>query len=232
MEMIHDHSSAKVLQAVTALRNGNPVLLHDSPGRENEVDIVLPAIYCTPESIEFLRNNAGGLICSAIGKEVAARIGIPFMHDILANAAVAYPVLSSVIETATPYGGRPAFSISLNHRKSFTGVTDNDRSATIKAIGRLAEIVSGEEGDAAEEFASTLKSPGHVPLLIEADGSLSERRGHTELSIRLMRVAGLPPASVVCEMLDGKTHRSLTLEDASRFADEKGLVLLEGNEIL
>lgn len=232
MKMVEEHVSARVLRAVTALRNGNPVLLHDSPGRENEVDLVLPAIYCTPESVGFLRVSAGGLICSAIGREVAAKIGIPFMHDILANAAAAYPVLSSVIETATPYGGKPAFSITLNHRKSFTGVTDNDRSMTIRAIGRLAEIVAGADGNAAEEFTSTLKSPGHVPLLIEADGSLSERRGHTELSIRLMRLAGLPPASVVCEMLDGKTHSSMTLGDASRFAHEKDLVLIEGNEIL
>ncbi len=231
MNEMYEAEPAVVLKAAAALREGRAVMIHDSAARENEVDLVYPAIHCGPESISHLRSAAGGLICSAIGNDVARAVGLPFMHDVLAWAAASYPVLSSIIETDTPYGGKPAFSITLNHRNSFTGVTDADRSATVKAIGRVAEIVAGGKGDAGRQFASTLKAPGHVPLLIEAPGGLAERRGHTELSIRLMRIAGLPPASVVCEMLDARTHRSLGLEDAGQYARDNGLILVEGSHL-
>lgn len=223
-------ASASIRAAVSAAREGRAILLHDGEGRENEVDIVFSAERCTPESIAFMRSSGGGLICAAIGNEVASAIGLPFMHDLLASAAERYPALSGIVEGSTPYGGRPAFSISLNHRDSYTGVNDRERSATVMAIGRVARLVS-EGGDAASEFTSLLKAPGHVPLLIEAHGSLSERRGHTELSIAVMRMAGLPPASVVCEMLDSRTHRSLSVEDAAMLASDAGLPLLEGSEL-
>lgn len=232
MKAIHQSVSSIVLEAAKELRGGRGILLHDSEGRENETDIVYSAIHCTPESIAYMRREAGGLICSAVGNEVAEKLGLPFMHDVLNGISTAYPVLSSLVETSTPYGGRPAFSISLNHRISFTGVTDRDRSATVMAIGKVAEMVASGDDNARREFISTLKAPGHVPLLIEAPGSIVERRGHTELSIRLMRIAELPPASVVCEMLDSGTHKALNLDDARRFAARNGMVLIEGKEIV
>lgn len=229
--MMHESVSASVLQAMKELREGKAILLHDSAGRENEVDIVFSAARCTPESIAYMRRHAGGLICAAIGNEVAERIGLPFMHEILENASERFPALLSLVERNTPYGGLPAFSITVNHRNSYTGVTDRDRSDTVNAIARVAELASTEGDGAAREFSSSLKAPGHVPLLIEAKGSLKERRGHTELSIRLMRLAGLPPAAVVCEMLDAQTHKALDTEKAKRFATEYGLVMLSGEHI-
>ena len=231
MKAVHQSSSSIVLEAARELEEGKGILLHDSEGRENETDIVYSAIHCTPETIAHMRMEAGGLICTAIGNEVAEKLGLPFMHDVLSGISTTYPVLSSLVETSTPYGGRPAFSISLNHRTSFTGVTDRDRSATVMAIGKAAGMVASGDENARNEFISTLKAPGHVQLLIEAPGSIVERRGHTELSIRLMRIAGLPPASVVCEMLDSVTHKALSLEDAKRFAARNGMVLVEGKEI-
>ncbi len=231
MKAIHQTAAPRVLEAAAELRKGKGILLHDSAGRENEVDIVFSAIHCNPECIAYLRKEAGGLICSAIGYDVAEKLGLPFMHDLLKDISKSYPLLSSLVEVATPYGGKPAFSITLNHRVSFTGVTDSDRSATVMAIGNVAGMVAEGKGDARGQFVSTLKTPGHVPLLIEAPGSILERRGHTELSIMLMRTAGLPPASVVCEMLDSTTHKSLELEDARKFARDNGMVFLEGKEI-
>lgn len=228
MKMVHEHTADTLAVAAKDLAAGKCILLHDSGGRENEVDMVFSALSCTPSAIEFMRSAAGGLICAAVGNEVAAKVGLPFMHDLLMESAAAYPVFSKIAESTAPYGGRPAFSITLNHRNSFTGVTDRDRSMTVMAIGRVAELSSDGSGDPAAEFVSSLKSPGHVPLLIEAGGSTSERRGHTELSIKLMRMAGLPPASVVCEMLDGRTHLALGLEDARKFASDRGLALVEG----
>lgn len=229
--MMHESISASILRALEELRGGRAILLHDSTGRENEVDIVFSAAYCTPESIAYMRRNAGGLICAAIGNDVAERIGLPFMHEILEEAAARYPALQSLVERSTPYGGLPAFSITVNHRNSYTGVTDTDRSETVTAVARVAELASQDGDGASKEFTSSLKAPGHVPLLIEARGSLRERRGHTELSIRLMRLAGLPPAAAVCEMLDAQTHRALDVAKAERFAQDNGLVLLRGEQI-
>lgn len=231
MKMMHESVSASVQQALEDIRGGKAILIHDSAGRENEVDIVFSAALCSPENIAYMRRHAGGLICAAIGNDVAQKIGLPFMHELLENASNRYPSLLSLVEKNTPYGGMPAFSIAVNHRKSYTGVTDSDRSDTVTAIARVAELAATEGDGAAREFGSSLKAPGHVPLLIEAKGSLNERRGHTELSIRLMRLAGLPPAAVVCEMLDAHTFRALDVRKAESFARDNGLVLLRGEQI-
>lgn len=216
--------------AIDALKKGRIVLLHDSSSRENEVDMVASAITITPSQIAFMRQHAGGLICSALGNEIASAIGLPYMHDLLREASSLHPVLGRIAQLDTPYGGRPAFSVTLNHREAFTGISDSERSMTVKAIGEVAGAAS--VADAAAMFANTLRSPGHVPLLIESHGGLRTRKGHTELSIALMRFAGLPPASVVCEMLDAESHRSLTVDRASVFAREHRLQLIEGSEIL
>jgi 3,4-dihydroxy 2-butanone 4-phosphate synthase len=225
--MIHEHMEDLILGAADALRTGNIVFMHDSSSRENEVDMVASAHMCTPDMISMMRENAGGLICSAIGNDVAASLHLPFMHEILELSGEKYPYLASMIETRTPYGGRPAFSITVNHRDTYTGVSDAERCMTVRQIGRVAKLVS-EGKDANSEFYSKLKSPGHVPLLIEARNSLAERRGHTELSISLSRIAGLPPATVVCEMLDSDTHQSMSLENARRIARELDLPIIEG----
>ncbi len=227
VKMIHEPLECQILAAAEELKAGNIIFVHDSSSRENEVDMVASAYMCTPEMISTMRERAGGLICSAIGNEVAANIHLPFMHEILELSHEKYPDLTSMIETRTPYGGRPAFSISVNHRDVFTGVSDGERCMTIRQIGNVAKVAV-EGRDANSEFYSKLKSPGHVPLLIEARNSLAERRGHTELSIRLARIAGLPPATVVCEMLDSRTHKSLDLEKARRIAGELKLPIIEG----
>ncbi len=219
-----------ISDALNELKSGRIILLHDSSSRENETDMVAFAGSCSPETISCMRETAGGLICAAIGNEVAANLGLPYMHDILEVASSRYSGLLSMIERRTPYGGRPAFSISVNHRNSFTGISDIERSETIRELGRIAGIVKSG-ADASDAFYSSFRSPGHVPILIEARESLSERRGHTELSIRLAKLAGLPPATVVCEMLDGRTHRPLTAGEARKIARAESLSFVEGELI-
>ncbi len=229
--MIEQHLRREFSDAIGALASGGVALLHDSSSRENEVDMIAASQFCTPETIALMREKAGGLICSAIGNEVASALQLPFMHDIMDAASARYPLFSSMIDKETPYGGKPAFSLSLNHRSVFTGVTDADRSLTVSTLGSIALMVMNHEAAAADAFYGEFKTPGHVPLLIEAPESLAKRRGHTELSIHLARLAGLAPATVVCEMQDSVTHRALCTEDAIRFASLFGIPYVEGDSM-
>ena len=83
-----------------------------------------------------------------------------------------------------------------------------------------------------KEFVSSFRSPGHVQLLLASEGLLRSRRGHTELSVYLMELAGLTPTAMICEMLDGETHRALSSLKAKRFAEERGIQYLEGKSIM
>jgi 3,4-dihydroxy 2-butanone 4-phosphate synthase len=124
-------SSDELDLALREFKEGRFILLHDSVGRENEVDMVLAAELVSPEHVKVMRNNAGGLLCLALGCEVGEKLGIAGMRDILLFAAHQYPVLKLLDEENAPYGGKSAFSITINHRRTFTGVTDRDRALTI-----------------------------------------------------------------------------------------------------
>jgi 3,4-dihydroxy 2-butanone 4-phosphate synthase len=116
----------------------------------------------------------------------------------------------------------------VNHRETFTGITDNDRALTIRKVGEIVDkVLKGEQIDFGDEF----RSPGHVALLRAASGLLDERRGQTELSIELAIEAGISPSMVVCEMLDEKTGKALTKEDAIKYSKEKNMPFIEGKDI-
>ncbi len=153
------------------------------------------------------------------------------MRDILLCAAHQYPVLKSLDEENAPYGGKSAFSITINHKRTFTGITDRDRALTIIELAKLSKIAADGGEDCQQVFASEFKAPGHVHLLLESQGSLAERRGHTELSVYLCRLAGMAPADVICEMLDGKTHNALSVEEARNYAQTHSVSLLDGQQL-
>ena len=125
-----------------------------------------------------------------------------------------------------PYDERSAFSISVNHRRTFTGVTDEDRALTIRELGKLGALAM--DAPMIEEFGRNFRSPGHVPLLRAANGLLAERTGHTELAVVLAELAGVTPALAICEMLDATTGKALGLAKASEYARKKGMPLLAG----
>jgi len=217
--------------ALRELRQGRIVLVYDSLARENEVDMVVAAELISPEHVGTMRSGAGGLLCVALGYDVCERFGIVAMRDILLFASHRYPVLKLLDEEEAPYGGKSAFSITVNHRQTFTGVTDRDRAFTISELAKLARLTLNDEGSP-ELFASEFKAPGHVHLLQESKGSLSERRGHTELSVYMCRLAELAPAAALCEMLDADTHSALSIDDAAEYAHEHSVPLVDGQQLV
>ena len=218
--------------AINQLREGRFVLLHDSDSRENEVDMVAAAEFTTEEHVRTMRTDAGGLVCVALGDEVGKSFGLPFLQDVFLTASKKYPLLRSLHEENAPYGGKSAFSITVNNKETFTGITDKDRSLTIARLGEVAKMVNEDRENAHRTFASEFKTPGHVHLLLEAHDSLAGRRGHTELSVFLCRLAGLAPAAVICEMLDGRSHNALSTDDAMRYAESHSLPILNGQQLI
>jgi len=118
-------------EAITALKAGRFVLVHDDKGRENEVDMVVAAEQVKPHHIATMRNDAGGLVCLAIANEITTKLGLVYMHDMIAGMGKVNPVFSRLTEGKAAYGDKPSFSISVNHRSTYTGITDHDRALTI-----------------------------------------------------------------------------------------------------
>ena len=203
-------------KALKELKKGRMVLLHDAGNREDEIDMVVHASHVTSDTIYTMRRDGGGLICLAIGRELAARLSLPYMTDMMQSSN---EVVRKLVPQRTAYGDKPAFSLSINHRETYTGITDNDRALTITEFAKL---------ERAQEFAERFYAPGHVHLLIAK--TLAERRGHTELSIELARRAGIRETMVLCEMM-ADDHDALSLADAQRYADKNKLVLLDGGAL-
>lgn len=215
--------SADVTAAIEAFRAGEPVLVHDFDDREGETDLLYPAGDVTPTAVARLRNDAGGLLFVALADEIATAFDLPFLHEIIDHPSNDHSDLR--------YDTRPSFSISVNHRETYTGVTDDDRSLTIRAIADAAEAAAtGSYGPA--EFADSFRTPGHVHLLKAAPGLFANRRGHTEFGIALAEAADRPLAVAGCEMLDDATGGALSKHAARDYADRHGLAYVEGEALI
>ncbi len=216
-------------EAISSLRQGNFILLHDDGKRENEVDMVMAAEFVTPGHIARMRQDAGGLICMSINHSFASSLGLNYMHDILSRSQGVDVDSKKMIIGTAPYGDRPSFSIPINHRNTFTGITDKDRALT---ISEMAKLYKTTEKNKKQIFTSEFKTPGHVPLLIASPNLLSERLGHTEMSIYLSSLAGLSPVTVICEMLDSETYTALSIEKAKTYAKENKILYFDGGELV
>lgn len=231
--IIEKLSDASVIErAIEALHNGKMILLFDADDREGETDFVIPALGVTPSDVARMRRDGGGLICVAIHSIAAEKLGLPFMSDILRSVSLnGHKPLRTLVEKKgdITYDSRSSFSLWVNHRNVFTGITDNDRALTIHKIGEnVQRVLNGEQVDFGKEF----RSPGHVALLRAAPGLLNERCGQTELSIELALRAGICPSMVVCEMLDEKTGKALSKDDAIKYSINHNMPFIEGKDIM
>lgn len=219
--------------ALAALRRGEAVLLYDADGREEETDMVVASQFATPEAIRHLREEAGGLLCTTVAPEHHRKLGLPFLADLVNAGAKAHPVLKHLIADDIRYDpSRSSFGLTINLRTTYTGIPDNDRSATVVALARFLDGVDAlRDGEAQKEFGRLFRSPGHCILLNASEGGLATRQGHTELSLELARQAGLVPSTTICEMLDGATGKALGKKAAQEYAARNGLVFLTGRDV-
>ena len=219
----------KVENAIDALKRGEMICVYDGDGREEETDLLIAGQFAKPEDIMRLRKDGGGLVCMAVHPEVAGNLGIPFITDVWEHAKDKYGVFGELVANDIPYDEKSTFSITINHRKTFTGITDNDRSLTIREFTKIAE--GSLNGGDPKDFGKNFRSPGHIVMLRAADGLLKNRKGHTELSVTLAEQAGLVPIAVICEMM-GDDGNSLSIKDAEAYAKKHNLVFIEGQQII
>jgi 3,4-dihydroxy 2-butanone 4-phosphate synthase / GTP cyclohydrolase II len=182
-----------VEEAIRDIRDGKMVIVADDEDRENEGDLVCAAACITPDIINFMATHARGLICVALTQNRADQLGLPLMADQNEEAF------------------RTAFTVSVDAHPRFgvtTGISAPDRARTIE----LLVGPTTKPGD--------LRRPGHVFPLRAVPGGVLRRVGQTEAAVDLARLAGLPPAGVICEIMnqDGTMARRPQLEEfASRY---------------
>ncbi len=182
-------------EALEALRQGKMIIVTDDEDRENEGDLICAAEFATTENINFMATNAKGLICTPISEYYAEKL-----H------------LSQMLKKNTDNHGT-AFTVSIDHVETTTGISAVERSYTIRKLV--------EEDAKYDDF----RRPGHVfPLLAKKNGVL-ERSGHTEATVDLMRLAGLKEAGICVEIMaeDGTMMRAPELQ---KKAKEWGLVFI------
>ncbi len=218
-------------EAVQQLENGEFVMVYDGDKREEEVDLVTPSETITPEKIRRLRKDAGGLICVTVPPSTWRKLNMPYMSDLYRKVSDDFPLLSEMKADDIPYDEKSTFSLSVNHRDTFTGITDEDRALTVQKfteLGKDMEALYFEE--AQKKFGEGFRTPGHVFLLNASTGLLSSREGHTELTTALLQMTDLYPSMTICEMM-GDDGKSLTLESAEVYGKKHDIPLIEGKAV-
>ncbi|WP_374279953.1 bifunctional 3,4-dihydroxy-2-butanone-4-phosphate synthase/GTP cyclohydrolase II [Desulfovibrio sp.] len=189
-------------EAIADIRQGKMIILVDDEGRENEGDLTMAAEHVTPEAINFMAKFGRGLICLPMAPEIIDKLQLPLMTQ----------------RNGSRFGTN--FTISIEAREGVTtGISAADRATTILAA--VADNVRPDD----------IVTPGHIfPLRAKAGGVLS-RAGQTEGGVDLSRLAGLKPASVICEIMrdDGTMAR---MPDLEIFAQEHGLKIAAVKDLI
>ncbi|MEW6025462.1 MAG: bifunctional 3,4-dihydroxy-2-butanone-4-phosphate synthase/GTP cyclohydrolase II [Pseudomonadota bacterium] len=186
-------SISSTQEIVAELRAGRMVILVDEEDRENEGDLVLAADFVTPEAINFMIRHARGLVCLTLAEEICDRLALPMMTS----------------RNGTSFGTN--FTVSIEAAEGVTtGISAADRARTIQVA--VAKNATPDD----------LVQPGHIFPLRAVKGGVLMRAGHTEAGCDLTEMAGLTPASVICEIIkeDGTMSR---LPDLIEFAKEHNL---------
>jgi 3,4-dihydroxy 2-butanone 4-phosphate synthase / GTP cyclohydrolase II len=189
-------------RAIKDIAEGRPVLVVDSKDRENEGDIIFAASMATPELLAFMIRYTSGVICVPLHEAELDRLQLPQMTS------------------HNTEHHRTAFTLSVDARDGIsTGISAADRARTIR---RLADPAT---------TAADLVRPGHVFPLRYAEGGVLRRAGHTEAAVDLARLAGLPEAGVLSEVVndDGTMAR---LPELREFADTHGLALISIEQLI
>jgi 3,4-dihydroxy 2-butanone 4-phosphate synthase/GTP cyclohydrolase II len=185
---------ASVDEIIMEAKAGRMFILTDDEDRENEGDLIVAAQFATPEAINFMAHFGCGLICLPMAPELVERLRLPMMTE------------NNGSRFGTP------FTLSIEAREGVTtGISAADRAHTIRTAVDP------------RKSAKDIVSPGHVfPLKAHPNGVLA-RRGQTEGSVDIMRLSGLTPAAVLCEIMkdDGTMARMPDIVSFARAHDMK-----------
>lgn len=175
-------------EAIEDLKAGKSIIVVDDENRENEGDLVALAENIAPETVNFMATHGRGLICTPITEELAVKLDFKPM-----------------LEKNEDYFGT-AFTVSIDHINTTTGISAFDRAETIAQIVNPTSV------------ATDFRRPGHIfPLIAKKDGVI-ERPGHTEAAVDLAKLSGSAPAGVICEIMsdNGEMARLPELMDFAK----------------
>ncbi|MEF8848295.1 MAG: 3,4-dihydroxy-2-butanone-4-phosphate synthase [Candidatus Thermoplasmatota archaeon] len=224
--------SKKIKKAISDLKKGKFILIHDDKKRENETDLVIQSKFVNSRSIKKLRKDGGGLIFLMISNDIAKRLQLPYLSNVFSYAKNKYPVFKKTNSNDIPYDDKSSFSIYVNHKDTYTGITDIDRSKTMNKFAEMIEETKGKTTkENIENFGKNFRTPGHIPICIAAEKLLNERKGHTELVVSLLKIADLTPVGSGCEMI-GDNGKALPPKKAKKYAEKNNITYLEGEEII
>jgi 3,4-dihydroxy 2-butanone 4-phosphate synthase/GTP cyclohydrolase II len=187
------YDQKRVVEALRAFERGEIVVVMDDDGRENEGDLIVAAVHCTPEKMAFIVRHTSGIVCAPMTRDDARRLNLAPM----------------VADNDAPHS--TAFTVSVDFRHgTTTGISADDRTLTVR------NLANGNVG--ARDFVR----PGHIFPLVAREGGVLMRSGHTEAAVDLCKLAGLPPVGVICELVndDGSVMRG---PQVSSFAEKNGL---------
>ena len=186
----------KIEEAITAIANGELIVVVDDADRENEGDLIMAAEKMTTEAMGFMIRHTSGVICMPVEGARLDELRLPLM----------------VAENTESQ--RTAFTVSVDAKRgTTTGISAADRATTVAAI--LDPVTHPED----------LARPGHIFPLRYREGGVLKRAGHTEAGVDLARLAGLTPAAVLAEVVneDGSMARG---PDLVKFAQEHNLLII------
>lgn len=187
------YDQTRVVDTLRAFERGEIVVVTDDDGRENEGDLIVAAVHCTPEKMAFIVRHTSGIVCAPMPREEARRLNLA-------------PMVADNESAHTT-----AFTVSVDFRHgTTTGISAEDRTLTVR------NLANGNVGP------GDFLRPGHVFPLVAREGGVLMRSGHTEAAVDLCRLAGLPPVGVICELVndDGSVTRGAQV---SAFAETYGL---------
>ena len=188
-------------EVTEALKNGEIVIVTDNPNRENEGDMICAAEFASGENINTMASLAKGLICMPMSEEIARRLDLKQM----------------VTENTDNHS--TAFTVSIDHVYTTTGISAYERSITAKKVI--------DENSSAEDF----RRPGHMFPLVAKEGGVFVRGGHTEATVDLLKIAGLKQCGLCCEIMadDGHMMRGKEIFD---LAQKLGMKITTVDELI
>jgi 3,4-dihydroxy 2-butanone 4-phosphate synthase/GTP cyclohydrolase II len=187
------YDQKKIVEALRAFERGEIVVVMDDDGRENEGDLIVAAVHCTPEKMAFIVRHTSGIVCTPMTRDDARRLNLaPMVADNDSAHTTAFTV-----------------SVDFKHGTT-TGISADDRTLTVRNLAN--SNVGG----------SDFVRPGHIFPLIAREGGVLMRSGHTEAAVDLCKLAGLPPVGVISELVndDGTVMRGPQVQ---AFAEKNGL---------
>ncbi|TQL48714.1 3,4-dihydroxy 2-butanone 4-phosphate synthase/GTP cyclohydrolase II [Homoserinimonas aerilata] len=189
-------SLADIPAALAELRAGRPIIVVDDEGRENEGDVILAASLATPEWLGWMVRHTSGYVCAPMPAPVADRLDLPVMvPDSQDVRGTAYTVSVDAAEGVT------------------TGISASDRAHTLRALANPAST------------PASLVRPGHVLPLRAVPGGVRQRAGHTEATVELLTLAGLPPVGAIAEIVED-SGEMMRLPGLIALGDEHGVVVI------